>query len=89
MRHNMEKELKEVFRVHALKARHDYNLTQAKMAEALVMSERSYEDIENGVSACGTLTVILLLLQMEDRDAFLSDLREKLEMAYALELMPL
>lgn len=85
IRHEMEKELKEAFREIALKKRYDCELTQAKMAAALAMSERSYEDIENGHSSCGALTIVLLLMQMVNRDEFLSNLRNKLENAYRLE----
>ena len=85
MRHEMEKELKETFRELVLKLRYDLELPQSKMAEALAMSERSYEDIENGHSSCGTLTVLLILMKMENRDEFLAALYPKLEKAYSLE----
>ena len=35
------------------------------------MSERSYADIESGASACGTLTAVLLLIKLPDRNEFL------------------
>lgn len=85
IRHEMEKELKETFRDIVLKKRYERELTQAKMAEALVMSDRSYEDIENGETSCGSLTMILLLLDMENREEFLRDLRARLEKVYTLE----
>lgn len=85
IRHEMEEELKDTFRELALNLRYKQGLTQAKVAEALVMSERSYESIECGASACGTLTAMLLLLKVDNRDEFLSDLQKRLENAYRLE----
>lgn len=38
------------------------NLTQAEMAEALLIDVRSYADIDRGVSLCGTLTLVLFLI---------------------------
>ena len=83
MRSKMEEELKKAFRDAVLKLRYERGLTQAKMAEALVMSERSYEDIEAGRTSCGALTSVLVLMKIEDKDSFLSDLNEKLENAYS------
>ena len=48
MRAKMELIMKNAFRGLALRMRYDKKLTQYKMAEALVMSARSYEDIEYG-----------------------------------------
>ena len=85
MRHEMEKVIKEEFKELVSNKRYALELSQAKMAEALAMSERSYEDIESGRSSCGTLTVLLILMKMENRDEFLAELYPKLEKAYALE----
>lgn len=85
MRHEMEEELKETLRYFALKLREEHGLTQAKMAEALVMSERSYEEIESGRSACGALTAVLILLSIRNRNDMIEGLFERLEKAYALE----
>ena len=82
MRNEMEAILKEVFRELALKIRYERGLTQNKMSRALVMSERSYEDIERGKAGCGTLTVVLLLMEIDNPIFFLNDLRKKLEEAY-------
>ena len=46
------------------------------------MSVRSYIDIESGVSMCGTLTALLLLMDQEDPSAILSELREELRALY-------
>ncbi len=82
----MELVIKEAFREAVLKMRYEYGLTQAKMAEELVMSERSYESIESGHSSCGVLTVILILIKLNNREEFLDMLCKKLEQAYAMEL---
>lgn len=87
MRHEMETVVKEAFRETVLKMRGEYGLTQAKMAEALVMSERSYESIESGHSSCGILTVILVLIKLDNQNEFLDALREKLEQAYAIRII--
>ena len=83
MRAEMEAILKETFRDLALKLRYDRKITQYRMAESLVMSERSYEDIECGRSACGALTICLLLMECEDANEFLADLRVKFEEVYS------
>lgn len=83
MRAEMEAILKETFRDLALKLRYDRKITQYMMAEALVMSERSYEDIECGRSACGALTICLLLMECEDANEFLADLRVKFDEVYS------
>ena len=84
MRAEMELIMRDAFRGLALRMRYDKKLTQYKMAEALVMSARSYEDIGCGNNACGALTVCLLLMQCEDAIAFLEDLQKQFEKEYAL-----
>lgn len=83
MRAEMEAILKETFRDLALKLRYERKITQHKMAEALVMSERSYEDIECGRSACGALTICLLLIECEDANKILADLRVEFEKVHS------
>lgn len=83
----MEMVVKEILRDVVLKMRYEYGLTQAKMAEALVMSERSYENIESGRSSCGVLTVMLILIKLDNRDEFLEKMRKKLEQAYTLGIL--
>lgn len=85
MRNQMEAIVKHAFREQALKLRYRKGLTQAKMAELLEMSDRSYADIEAGRFTCGTLTAILLLLQMEDREEFLQELDEDFKKLYNME----
>lgn len=79
MRRKIEAVYKDTFRNIALKTRFDLGFTQAKMSEALLMSERSYEEIESGRSACGAVTAILLLLHANDRDEILADLKASIE----------
>ena len=38
------------------------NMTQDRMAEALLIDVRSYADIDRGVSLCSTLTLVLFLV---------------------------
>ena len=40
------------------------NMTQDKMAEALLIDVRSYADIDRGVSLCGTLTLAIFLVYL-------------------------
>ena len=88
MRNEMEAVLKEMFRELALKTRYERGLTQNEMSKALVMSERSYEDIERGQSGCGTLTIVLLLMKIDNPTFFLDDLKIKLEKAYEMAGVP-
>ena len=86
MRNEMEAILKEVLRDHLLRTRYQLGLTQERMAEALVMSKRSYEYIESGDCACGALTTVLLLLGAENRDLE-DELRARLKEAYEAEVV--
>jgi len=88
MRNEMEAVLKEAFKELALKTRYERGLTQNKMSRALVMSERSYEDIERGKTGCGALTVVLLLMEIDDPILFLNVLKKKLEKAYEMAGAP-
>ena len=77
--------LKHNFRELALRERVRLGLTQKQMAEVLIMSERSYADIESGVSACGALTVTLLLINLSDPKAFLQKLQKDFELIFLME----
>ncbi|MBQ7922895.1 MAG: helix-turn-helix domain-containing protein [Clostridia bacterium] len=79
MRHNIEKALKEELRTLALTLRDRLNLTQSKMAEKLIMTDRSYSDIETGENMCGTLTTILLLAELDDPKTYLQELKGKID----------
>ena len=82
MRNEMEMVLKQKFRNLALKIRYEQGLTQSEMSKALVMSERSYEDIERGQSGCGALTIVLLLMTVDNPIIVLDELRMELKKAY-------
>ena len=79
MRNEMETALKETFRELTLKTRYKRGFTQSKMSRALVMSERSYEDIERGKTGCGVLTAVLLLMEIDNPIDFINNLKVQLE----------
>ncbi len=72
--------LKQNLRELVLRERERLGYTQKQMAEMLAMSERSYADIEIGVSKCGTLTVMLLLMSLPDTTDFLQKMRLEFEL---------
>jgi len=86
MRHQMENILKNELRTLAIRERDELNLTQRKMAEALVMSETSYSDIECGDNMCGTLTAILLIMRLDDPNEFIQHLKGKFKELYDREM---
>ncbi len=79
MRQQIETVVKKKLRELVIKERHRQDMVQEEMAGALVMSPRSYADIERGAGSCGMLTVLLLLMSMEDPESFLEDLRQEIE----------
>ena len=79
MREEMEKLLKEELRVLSIRTRDRLGYKQKQMAEALVMSDSSYSDIETGGYMCGTLTTVLLLIAQPDPNQFLRKLECKLQ----------
>ena len=66
MRNAIQKELKNYLSVQMKETRKAKKLSQAKMAEILVMDVRSYADIENGSNLCGTVTFIHWMLYVVD-----------------------
>ncbi len=82
MRHELESIIKTEFRTLALKTRARFDITQEQMAERLAMGIRSYYDIESGVCMCGSLTVLLLLMDQPDPVAVLNDLKYKFKKLY-------
>lgn len=55
-------------------------ISQERMSELLMMSERSYNDLENSRFCCGGLTLALFLTDVSpDPIGFLKDLREAFE----------
>ena len=82
MRDEMEEFLKGELRILATRTRDRLNYKQKKMAEALVMSDSSYSDIETGEYMCGTLTAILLLMAQPDPNEYLKTLEGKFQGLY-------
>ena len=60
--------------------------SKRKMAEKLAMDDRSYSDIEKGISACSAVTLIMFIIfVLEDsaqKDELFKDLRVKIENAW-------
>lgn len=76
MRNRYNKELKEICHEHIISAKVEKGLTQAQMAEYLVMDIRSYADIDSGKSACSLLTFVLYLIYLcPDTDQFINEIR--------------
>lgn len=82
MREELEALLKEELRVLAIRTRDRLGYKQKRMAEALVMSDSSYSDIETGEYMCGTLTAVLLLIAQPDPNQYLQNLEFKLRELY-------
>ncbi|MBR2908224.1 MAG: helix-turn-helix domain-containing protein [Clostridia bacterium] len=86
MRNEMEALLKEELRVLAIKTRDRLHLTQKEMGERLEMSESSYSNIETGVSMCGTLTTVLILLEQKNPEGYLRKLEANFKKQYEEEM---
>ena len=86
MRKQQESVLKESLRVLALKTRDRLDVTQKDMAIKFSMSDTAYQDIETGVSMCGTPTAILLLIEQDDPGIFLNEMKGKFEELYEKEM---
>ncbi len=82
LREQMEEELKKVLRTIALRDRNNLQLTQSQCAEALVMSLRSYQKIEEGSNGCSALTAFMLLAHHDQREAIVDELCHKLLTIY-------
>ncbi len=80
MREEMEIILKQELQNLIFEQMRDYDCTQAQMADMLYMATRSFADIEKGKNMCGTLTAILLLMQLPSADPFLSELKHKFDL---------
>ena len=80
MRNLYNKQLKEICHKHIISAKIDKGLTQAQMAEYLVMDIRSYADIDSGKSSCGLLTFVLYLMYLcPDIDELIEEIRVSFE----------
>lgn len=76
MRNLYNKQLKEICHKHIISAKIENGLTQAQMAECLVMDIRSYADIDSGKSSCGLLTFVLYLMYLcPDIDELIEEIR--------------
>ena len=75
MRSLLQPVLKRELRILALQTRSKHELTQREMAEPLSLGVRSYSLIETGVTSCGALTAILLILSQDDPLKFLDHLK--------------
>lgn len=86
MRKTAHTVIKENLRKQISETRVKNNWTKRKMAEMLAMDDRSYSDIEKGISACSTVTLIIFIIfVLEDstqKDDLFEDLRKKLEAAW-------
>ena len=83
LRNNMKKALQEVFPVELKKYRVQHDMTQEVMAKDLMVSTRSYIDLEHGecMPCAATLALFLLLLPKEDQRRLLGLLRAGIEKA--------
>lgn len=87
MRQEKEQIIKNTFRTLALKTRDRLKLTQKEMAARLDMCERSYFDIEAGKTKCGTLIVLLLLMELEEPRTLLCKLKLAFNTEYERQMM--
>lgn len=80
MREIYKQAIKDVISESFYKTRTEQRLTQDKMSEKLMLSCRSYIDIEHGASLCGSLPLILYLLDCcQDPMEFLDEMRIALD----------
>ena len=74
-------ELKIYFHKKLIKRRAELGLTQAAMAQRLVMDTRSYIELDHGKSRCSALTLALFLIYLcktpESKEEFLKGLESK------------
>ena len=80
MRNLYNKQLKTICHKRIISAKVENSLTQAQMAEYLVMDIRSYADIDSGKSTCGLLTFILYLIYLcPDIEDLINEIRVSFE----------
>ena len=80
MRKNYEKVFKAFFHEKLTQRRWALNFTHDKMSQKLMMTERSYIDLDHGKNGCQALTLALFLIYIcENPLAFLEELRNELE----------
>lgn len=80
MRNLYNKQLKTICHEHIISTKVENELTQAQMAEYLVMDIRSYADIDSGKSSCSLLTFVLYLIYLcPDVDELINEIRLSFE----------
>ena len=72
---NCKQALKEYLRALLKSLRKELKLSQEEMAEKLKLTQRSYSDLERGVSCLSTVT-ILLLFSLMSNERILSLIRD-------------
>ena len=74
--------LKNFFHDALARCKHRQEATQAQMARILEMDQRSYVDLDHGISCCSGLTLARFLIYCcDDPLLFLEDLRTEFERA--------
>ncbi len=71
--------IKKEFRGLVLRIYEEENKTYEEMAKNLMMDKRSFADIASGKHKCGELTILLLLLHLQDPNSFLQHLKQEME----------
>ena len=86
MRKTAHAVIKENLRSKIFQTRVKNKWTKRRMAEMLAMDDRSYSDIENGISSCSVVTlVIFIAFVLEDsvqKEELFKELRESIEKAW-------
>lgn len=74
---------KQYFRSCLIQMRNTLGLTQTQMAEKLNINCRAYASLEGGHSCCNAITLVFfLLLDKDNHDKFLEDLRQNFANIY-------
>jgi len=85
MHRDKKEEIKNSFRQMVTEVIKEYRrkigLTQEQMARKLHMAVRSYIDLEHGLTAPSaiTLSYFLLLMEKEEREMFLADIKQTID----------
>ena len=82
LREQMEQELEKALRNIAMRERYSLQLTQSQYADALVMSLRSYQKIEEGLNGCSALTAFMIIAHQEHRESIVNEVCQKLLTIY-------
>ena len=86
MRKTAHAVIKENLRSKIFQTRVKNKWTKRRMAEMLAMDDRSYSDIEKGISSCSVVTlVIFVAFVLEDsvqKEELFKELRESIEKAW-------